>query len=200
MIIGSHIILHGYGHWLPNDLRGSGSKEIREPKFEPLGEIHYGRKKIQPPRDELKQFWRESEPLLKHDLFWFDARARDLIANSFAQVVALCGYTVWACAVLKNHAHLVVRRHRDDPEKIWGAFANASREIIRGSGLVPTTHPVWSLNPYKVYLNTSDDIRGRIQYVFDNFAKERVPVQHHEFVQPYDGWEPPKVTFGNPRR
>lgn len=29
-IIAHHLILHGYGHWLPNDPRGSGSREIRQ--------------------------------------------------------------------------------------------------------------------------------------------------------------------------
>jgi REP element-mobilizing transposase RayT len=200
VIIGSHLILHGYGHWLPNDLRGSGSSEVREEKFEPLGEIHFGRKRIQPPREELKAFWREGEELLDHELFWFSATTRELIAASFAQVVARFGYTVWACAILKNHSHLVARRHKDDPETIWGRFADASRAAIRAAGLVDATHQVWSLRPYKVYLNSPSDVRGRIQYVNDNFEKERLPVQTYEFVQPYDGWEPPKINFRSPKR
>lgn len=28
-IIAHHLILHGYGHWFPNDPRGSGSDEVR---------------------------------------------------------------------------------------------------------------------------------------------------------------------------
>jgi hypothetical protein len=198
MIIASHLILHGYGHWFPNDPRGSGSSEIREEKFEDLGPIHFGRKKVQPVRGELKKFWREGEALLKHDLLWFDERVRQVIADSFAQLVHLVGYTVWACAILKNHAHLVVRRHRDAPEEIWGRFADASRAAIRTAKIVDDEHPVWSLRPYKVYCNTPNEVRTRVDYVFDNPQKEGLPDQHYDFVKEYDGWQPPKIII--PRR
>ena len=106
-------MLTGYAHWLANDLRGSGSTEIREEKFEPLGDIHFGRKYPQPPREELKKFWRAAEPLLKHQLVWFDERIRLAIIDSFRKLIASEGYIVWACAVLQNHAHVCVRRHDD---------------------------------------------------------------------------------------
>jgi len=48
IVIGHHLILHGYGHWLPNDPRGSGSEELRQDKLAGLGPIHLGRKKSQP--------------------------------------------------------------------------------------------------------------------------------------------------------
>ena len=44
IIIGHHLILHGYRHWLPNDPRGSGSIEIRDEKLSDLGPVHTGRK------------------------------------------------------------------------------------------------------------------------------------------------------------
>jgi hypothetical protein len=37
-----------YGWWLPNDPRGSRSHEIRNPMIANLGELHYGRKRLQP--------------------------------------------------------------------------------------------------------------------------------------------------------
>ena len=43
-IIGHHLIWTFYGHWLANDLRGSGSEQLREEKFAPLGPVHQGRK------------------------------------------------------------------------------------------------------------------------------------------------------------
>jgi REP element-mobilizing transposase RayT len=189
MIIASHLVWHGYGHWFPNDLRGSGSKEIREENFEPLGDIHFGRSYPQPPRKELKKFWRAAEPLLKHELLWFDDAIRKIIEESFAQVVAERGYTCWACAILKNHGHGVVRRHRDDPETIWGAFAEGSRIALREVGIVGPDHPVWSLRPYKVYLNKPSDVVDRIRYVQDNFEKEGLPKQVYSFVKAYDGWD-----------
>jgi REP-associated tyrosine transposase len=103
----------GYGHWLGNDPRGSGSAEIAE-KFEELGPIHFGRKKQQPTRQELRDFYHKAEGLLDHPVIWFDDRMRIVIADAFSQVVKEFGYTAWACAVLQNHAHKVLRVHRDD--------------------------------------------------------------------------------------
>ena len=76
IIIAHHLILSGYGHWLPNDPRGSGSEEIREEKLSDLGPIHHGRKQIQPPRRELKQFYRDANLLLDFEPIWFDDAKR----------------------------------------------------------------------------------------------------------------------------
>ena len=35
-----HLLWTLYGHWLPNDLRGSGSDELRNAKFAMLGPIY----------------------------------------------------------------------------------------------------------------------------------------------------------------
>src|SRR5688500_20024271 len=107
IILASHLVFMGYGHWLPNDPRGSGSTEIRKADFSGLGDIHFGRKDDQPKRDELREFFREAEPLLDHDILWCDERWRQTIACAFAEVIRQHGYTVWACAILRNHAHLV---------------------------------------------------------------------------------------------
>ena len=47
MIAGYHLIWTAYGWWLPNDPRGSMSREIRAAAIADLGELHYGRKRIQ---------------------------------------------------------------------------------------------------------------------------------------------------------
>src|SRR5690349_10387183 len=123
IVIAHHLILHGYGHWLPNDPRGSGSTEIRDDKLTDLGPVHTGRKKKQPARSELRQFRRAAEPLLDFELVWFDDAKRQALAESIAQTVQENGYTVWACAVMRNHIHLCVRRHRDNARSIWGKLA-----------------------------------------------------------------------------
>ena len=99
---------------------------------------------------------------------------------------------VYACAVLQNHAHAVVRRHRDDAVTIWNCFAQASREAIRAFPDVDPEHPVWSDRPYKVFLYTPDDITGRIDYVNNNFTKHRLPKVIYASVKTYDGWPHPR--------
>ena len=56
MVAGFHLIWTAYGWWLPNDPRGSSSHEIRVEKIAELGELHHGRKPVQPPGREIKQF------------------------------------------------------------------------------------------------------------------------------------------------
>lgn len=115
-IIAHHLIWTLYGHWLPNDLRGSGSEVVRDPKFQPLGDVHEGRKPAhqQPTRAELRAFHRQAEPLLQYPRFWIDEAKRQAIGDAIARVVAERGYAVWACAILSNHVHMVIRIHRDD--------------------------------------------------------------------------------------
>lgn len=194
LVIGSHLILHGYAHWLPNDPRGSGSEELREDKLADLGPIHHGRKRIQPPRGELKRFYRAAEPRLDFPTIWLDDAKRQAIGGAFARVVVARRYMVWSCAVLPNHAHLCVRRHRDDPLTMWRAFAEESAAALRRFADVPPEHPVWSSRPYKVYLKTPQDVRRVVAYIERNPAKEGLPPQSWSFVTRYDGWPHPRNT------
>lgn len=189
-IIAHHLIWTIYGHWLANDLRGSGSLELRDPKFGPLGPLHFGRKPdaLQPTREELRKQHREAQPLLDHTVFWIDDAKRQAINNANARVVADRKYTVWACAILSNHMHMVVRRHRDDALAIWYAIANASALALRDLPGIGLQHPVWASRPYKVFLRTPDEVRGRVRYVENNPEKEGLPRQNYGFIQLYNGW------------
>jgi hypothetical protein len=161
----------GYGHWLPNDLRGSGSDEIRNELLAALGEIHLGRKQQQPDRSELKAFHRQARPLLEQEIIWFDSTMRNVIADSFARSAARFGYRVYACAIVRNHAHLVVQRHKHSHEVIWCTFAEGSRESLRVVADLPDRHRVWGDRPYSKFLYTPEDIRTRIKYVKENPVK-----------------------------
>lgn len=194
VVIASHLVLHGYGHWLPNDPRGSGSALLREDKLADLGPIHTGRKSVQPPRSELKRFYQQAEGRLDFPALWFNDAMRQAIGDAFSQVAAARRYTAWACAILKNHAHLCARKHRDDPTVIWSAFAEASAQALRRLADVPHDHPVWSSRPYKVFLFAPDDVRRVVRYIEDNPIKERLSPQHWLFVKSYDGWPHPPGT------
>lgn len=195
IVIAHHLVLHGYGHWLPNDPRGSGSREIRNADLSDLGPVHYGRKFVQPSREELREFSRAAAPRLDFAplwfddaKLWFDDAKRQAVGESIGALVREKGYTVWACAVLKNHLHLCVRRHRDDATTLWNAFAEATRDKLRLFANVADDHPVWSTRPYKVFLYTPDDVRRIVKYIDDNPEKEGLPRQFWNFVTPYDGW------------
>jgi len=189
-IIGHHLIWTLYGHWLANDLRGSGSQELKEEKFAPLGPVYHGRKPelLQPQRQELREFYRQADPLLQHKKFWLDETRRHAIGDAFSEVVAAESYTVWACAVLSNHAHMVIRRHRDDALTLWHRFADATRLRLREFDKLDPEHPVWSDRPYKVFLKTPEAIRSCISYIKANPEKEKLAAQTYGFVQAYNNW------------
>src|SRR4051794_12784766 len=83
-VIAVHLVLTMYGHWAANDPRGSGSSDLIDLKFEPLGPIHFGRKPHdeQPTRDELKAFHAQHEELLNFPIFWIDADKRKEVAEA----------------------------------------------------------------------------------------------------------------------
>jgi hypothetical protein len=184
VILAAHLVLTGYGHWLGNDPRGSGSTEIRKDELKQLGEIHEGRKRVQPPRAELKAFYRAAEPLLEHTVIWFDERMRAVIADATGRIARERGYTLWAFASLRNHAHALPRTHRDRAEEIWQNLANATRDALRDAGLVAKDHPVWSHRAYKVFKYTGAQVDDCVGYIEDNPQKEELPPQHWDFVVP----------------
>lgn len=189
-IIGHHLIWTLYGHWLPNDLRGSGSTEIRDEKFSELGPVHYGRKPEdeQPTRSDLREFQNQAAPLLNFPRFWLDAAKRQVVGEVIGDTVRQQGYTVWACAVLSNHMHLVIRRHRDDALAMWHAIADAIRLRLRELPEISIKHPVFSDRPYKVFLKNPQQVRACVAYVERNPIKEGLERQQYDFVIAYNNW------------
>lgn len=185
IVIAYHLIWTAYGWWLPNDPRGSGSKSIDADILTQLGELHYGRKRIQPPGDEIRDFYTRAKPLLKHPTLTFDVQQINLIAASFAGVIAERTYTCYACAVLPDHAHLCLRKHRDQSEEMITHLKHASRSRLSALNHVPQDHPIWSGGAgWKVFLDHPDEVRRTINYINRN---PRTP-QRWGFVKPYDNW------------
>ena len=126
--------------------------------------------------------------MLKFEKLWFREREREVIRDAFAEVISDFKYTVYACAICSNHAHLVVRRHKDDATLIWDTFADASADRMRSKDVVVEGHPVWADRPYVVFISDPDRVRACSDYVVENPSKEGLPAQRYDFVVPYDGW------------
>jgi REP element-mobilizing transposase RayT len=189
-IIAHHLIWTMYGHWLPNDLHGSGSEAVRDPGLAELGEVYHGRKskREQPSRQELRAFHREAEARLQFPRFWIDEAQRQSLSSAIAEVVRQRKYKVWARAIWSNHAHMVVRRHRDDALTMWKSIAEAMRDRLRAFSDVGMGHPVLAARPYEVFPYTPADVRGRITYVNANPEKEGLSRQQFDFVESYANW------------
>jgi REP element-mobilizing transposase RayT len=186
-VIAHHIQITGYGHWVPNDPRGSNSSEIRKDELNDLGPIRPGRQPEQPSRKEIKDFYREATPLLDFEPFWFDSAKRQALSEAFAQVIAKV-YPVWACAICSNHVHFCIRAHRDSAEQMWARLAGAGMEAMRQFPDIAPDHPVWSAAPWKVFLYTPVEVGDRVGYIERNPVKEGLAPQHWPFVQPYNNW------------
>jgi REP element-mobilizing transposase RayT len=187
LVIAYHLIWTGYGWWLPNDPRGSGSRTVRSDVLAQLGELHFGRKRVQPAGREVRAFYAEAAPLLRHPLVSFDENARSEIASAFADVLTRERYTCYACAILPDHVHILLRKHRHQAEDMITHLKDASRARLAGS--LPGDHPVWSDGlGWKVFLDHPDEVRRTIVYVRKNPLPLGLPIQEWAFVTPYDGW------------
>ena len=190
MVAAYHLIWTAYGWWLPNDPRGSMSHTIRVERIAELGEAHFGRKRVQPQRGELQRFQVEAQDVLKHPYLEFSEEERLLLADSFAKVVHDEQYTCYACAIMPEHIHMLIRKHRDWAETMIDKMQKASRQALIDSSKRSITHPVWGGPGWKVFLNTQADIRRVVRYIEANPAKSGLPPQLWGFVSVYDGWLP----------
>jgi REP element-mobilizing transposase RayT len=190
MIVGHHLLWTAYGWWLPNDPRGSSSQEIRVEPIAELGEHHYGRKAVQPPSSEIREFYDSARPVLAHALLRFSDEDVAILAMSFAQTIRRCRYTCYACAIMPDHIHMLIRKHRDQAEQMLAELQNDSRDALIAAERRRGNHPVWGGPGWKVFLNTREDVERTVRYIENNPIKAGLPPQHWDFVQPYDGWFP----------
>src|SRR4051812_35445423 len=165
MVIAYHLIITAYGWWLPNDLRGSTSRNIECDVLKELGELHFGRKKIQPSGREIRAFYERAEDLLKHDLLTFDNRAVQVIADAFGHCVQDNNYTSYAGVVMFDHAHLCIRKHKHLAEEMIEQFERYSARAMSDAGLRQHGHPTWGTGGWKVYLDNPDDVKRTIRYI-----------------------------------
>jgi len=189
LVIAYHLIWTAYGCWLPNDPRGSGSRTIRSEILAELGELHFGRKRVQPAGRVVRQFYEQAADLLKHPLLTFDDAERRLIAEAFSEVMERERYTCYACAIMPDHVHAVVRKHKDAAEEMVDKLIEASRSRLIEAGRRAVTHPTWlASHGWKVFLDHPDEVRRTIRYVHQNPIKIGLPAQGWSFVKGYDGW------------
>ncbi len=188
MVIAHHLIWTAYGYWLPNDPRGSMSKTIACDVIAELGELHFGRKKVQPAASVVREFREQSRGILKHELLAFSTKDFHFIGEALAETISEHKYTCYACAVMPDHMHILIRKHKHQAEEMLDIFQQNSRLRLRNAGLRPAEHPVWGGPGWKVFQDTPTDICRTIRYIEENPVKWRLPRQEWPFVQTYDGW------------
>jgi REP element-mobilizing transposase RayT len=188
LVIAYHLVWTVYGYWLPNDPRGSMSRTIRNDVLADLGALHLGRKRVQPASRDLRAFYARAKEKLMHPLLEFPSEQIDCIASAFGATIRACRYTCYACAIMPDHVHVLIRKHRDPYEMMVANFQRESHLLLRERGFRDMEHPVWGGPGWGVFQDTPEDVRRTIKYIEDNPLKARMPARHWSFVKEYDGW------------
>ena len=196
MVAGYHLIWTAYSWWLPNDPRGSTSGGVIIKPIAQLGPHHYGRKAIQPSSQDLGKFYNKARQVLKHELLTFDNEDIACIACGFARAIRERRYTCYACAVMPDHVHMLIRKHRDKAERMIENLQRQSWTSLIAAERRAADHPVWGGPGWKVFQNSRQQIESTIKYIRRNPLKIGRPIQEWEFVRPYDGWLPGRRPGG----
>jgi REP element-mobilizing transposase RayT len=190
LVIANHIIWTAYGWWMPNDPRGSTSKTVRRDYLEELGELHFGRKRIQPASSKVRKFYENASAALMHPVLNFTQVHFNAIAETFAAVIRDNRYTCYACAIMPDHVHILIRKQKHLAEEMMVHLQRASHFRLQELGYRTGDERTWSSGSgWKVFLDYPDEVRRTIKYIDDNPPKMGLPKQEWDFVtKPYDGW------------
>jgi REP element-mobilizing transposase RayT len=189
LVIAYHLIWTAYGWWLPNDPRGSGSHTVASDIIAELGQLHRGRKQVEPAAREVRLFYQRAAEVLLFPLLPFEDAARQAIAEAFQEVIIEQRYTCYACAIMPDHVHILLRKHKHQAEGMMEALKQASRDRLIATQQRTTDHPTWTGGGgWKVFLEHPDEIRRTIGYIERNPIPLGLPVQSWPFMTEHDGW------------
>jgi REP element-mobilizing transposase RayT len=188
IVIAYHLVWMGYGWWLPNDPRGSMSTYVKQDVLKELGQLHYGRKLLQPRSWEIRAYLQRSEALLAFPRLTFGNAEVNCIARAFASAIERFKYTCYACAIMPDHIHILIRKHKHKFEEMVRNLQRESHLLLRDKGFVDMEHPIWGGHGWGVFLDHPDDIWRTIPYIEQNPVKIGLPEQQYNFVKPYDNW------------
>lgn len=182
MVIAHHLMWTAYGFWLPNDPRGSMSREVAVEEIAALGPHHYGRKAQQPSRAELLEFQQRARGVLKHELLPLNTEDIRVAACGFADVICIRDFTCYACAIMPDHVPLLIRKHREKGEQMIEQLQRATGSALAETGRRPADHPVWGGPGWNVFQRSPRQVHTTIDYIRNNPVKFGRSVQHWPFV------------------
>ena len=188
MVIAYHCIFGMYGFWLPNDPRGSGSDYIASWelfRYGPATKTRGRRSVAHRPHDHAARL--EAKQSLKFPPVIMTGQQALTAAQGFAWAASESGYRILACAVLPDHVHLVIGRHRQKIRKVIGHLKARATRLLHLRGSWPADErPVWGEHGWNVFLNTLDEVEHAIDYANGNPLKEGLPRQDWSFVVPFE--------------
>ena len=177
MIVGYHVIFSTYGFWLPNDPRGSWSDFVGSWdlfRYGPATKTTERRSLAYDEHDRAKRLdAKQSLMYLPVNFTGIQARA---VARGFAKYVEQAGLTVWACAILPDHVHLVTGMPGMKVEQLVIQLKGEATQELERAGIHPMAPykvegkrvpKCWARGQWKVFLDPEDVLRA-IRYVQNN--------------------------------
>lgn len=194
MVHASHVIFGAYGFWLPNDPRGSWSEWVGSWElFRAAGRATTTDSRRSVAAAAHNRIARlNAKENLRYPAVSLDERQRSVVADGFARFTVKNGLSILACAILREHVHLVIARHRYKVEQAVVLLKGAASSAL----VEQCVHPLerfavpdermpqcWARGEWKVFLEAETDIERAIRYVEANPEKEGLPRQCWSFVK-----------------
>jgi REP element-mobilizing transposase RayT len=184
-----------YGFWLPNDPRGSWSDFVRAwelRRFGPATKTRERRSLAREPHDIARRL--EAKKYLARPQVHLTGLQARAVARGFARFVKRSGIQIYACAILPEHAHAVIKRHRYSIEEIARHLKADATTQLKLEGLHPFADAPysngalpspWARKEWKCFLFDDSYIHNAIRYVNRNPTRESYPAQDWTFVTPF---------------
>jgi REP element-mobilizing transposase RayT len=193
-VIAHHIIIGAYGFWLPNDPRGSWSDFVGVWELFRFGAATKttARRSVAGRAHDATRRSAAKGALERPAVQFTGVQAR-AVGRGFADYCESARLIVYACAILPDHLHLVVARHRLSAERLAIQLKGAATRQLLEEGLHPfaggatsaRTPKCFARGQWDVYLDAADDVRRAVRYVETNPVKEGKRLQAWSFVTPF---------------
>lgn len=198
MVLAYHLIFTAYGFWLPNDPRGSWSDTIRAwelLRFGPATRVTTRASVADVPHSQAMR--QAAKAALRYPPVAFTPDQRYTIADGFREAIRRSSYRLLACAIMPEHVHLVVARHRYMAEKMLNQLKGEASKALGRAGNHPfqdvilpggKRHSPWTQDGWKVFLDSPENVQRAVAYVVLNPEKEGRRRQSWDFVVRYSTW------------
>ena len=196
VILGVHFIFSAYGFWLPNDPRGSWSNCIRNFELLRFGratKVSTTHSLAAAPHDEATRI--AAKQALRYAPVRFTGLQARAIARGFAIASREHDYAIHALAILPDHAHLIMSRHRRHIDEIAAHLKSKATRQMNIENIHPMSRHAardgrlpspWARNYWCPFIDSIEYMRKAIRYVNRNPLKARLQPQRWNFIKPYN--------------
>ena len=189
MIYAIHVTLSLYGHWLPNDPRGSGSSYVGSDALYRLGgkatKTDSRRSVAHVPHDVCQRL--KTKEGLKFPPLELTPEQIEAAGNAFG----LTKIPIHACAVVSDHTHLLIGRSSAKIDELILELKEAAVRELADRGLSPTLRiensldphaaaTIWSVRAWKVFLDDVNHVESTIRYI-----NRHRPTRSWDFIKPF---------------